>query len=48
MRFFLENVYYESRKREIKKRRKNEDRSDERLKTKVEESLFSMNQESES
>ena len=31
-------VYYESRKRELKKRRKNEDRCDERLKTKAEES----------
>ena len=31
-------VYYESRKREVKKRRKNEYRSDERLKTKPEES----------
>ncbi len=31
-------VYYESRKRELKKRRKNEDRCDERLKTKDEES----------
>jgi hypothetical protein len=31
-------VYYESRKRELKKRRKNEYRCDERLKTKVEES----------
>jgi hypothetical protein len=31
-------VYYESRKRELQKRRKNEDRFDERLKTKMEES----------
>jgi hypothetical protein len=31
-------VYYESRKREIKKRLKNEDRCDERLKTKTEKS----------
>ena len=31
-------VYYESRKRELKKRRKNEYRCDERLKTKAEES----------
>jgi hypothetical protein len=31
-------VYCESRKRELKKRRKNEDRCDERLKTKSEES----------
>jgi hypothetical protein len=31
-------VYYESRKRELKKKRKNEDRCDERLKTKEEES----------
>ncbi len=30
-------VYYESRKRELKKRRKNEDRCDERLNTKAEE-----------
>ena len=30
--------YYESRKRELKKRRKNEYRCDERLKTKAEES----------
>jgi len=34
----LRVVYYESRKRELKKRRKNEYRCDERLKTKAEES----------
>ncbi len=33
-------VYYESRKRELKKRRKNEYRCDERLKTKAEESTY--------
>ncbi len=33
-----DGVYYESRKRELKKRRKNEYRYDERLKTKAEES----------
>jgi hypothetical protein len=32
-----ELVYYDSRKRELKKRRQNEDRWDERLKTKTEE-----------
>ena len=31
-------VYYDSRKREVKRRRKNEDRCDERLNTKGEES----------
>ncbi len=33
-------VYYESRKRELKKSRKNEYRCDERLKTKTEESTL--------
>ncbi len=33
-------VYYESRIREVKKRRKKEDRCDERLKTTEEESTF--------
>ncbi len=46
-------VYYESRKRELKKRRKNEDRCDERLKLKRRNlhvshalCLFIMNQQS--